>query len=68
MKDDTKMIATTKIMDPKQFESMTTSRYEQIIALIEQEAQDAVDDGICDDPKEAMLVILDGIAHDLNLN
>ena len=55
-------------MDPKQFESMTTSRYEQIIALIEQEAQDAVDDGICDDPKEAMLVLLDGIAHDLNLN
>jgi hypothetical protein len=54
-------------MDPKQFESMTSSRYEQILALIEQEAQDAVDGGICDDPKEAMLVLLDGIAHDLNL-
>lgn len=63
-------------MDPKQFESMTSkqfaqsmtsSRYEQILALIKQEAQDSVEDGICDDPKEAMLVILDGIAYDLNL-
>jgi hypothetical protein len=55
-------------MDSKQFESMTSSRYEQILALIEQEAQDAVEGGICDDSKEAMLVLLDGIAHDLNLN
>jgi hypothetical protein len=54
-------------MDPKQFESMTTSRYEQILALIEQEAQEAVEDG-CDNRTGAILAILDGIAQDLNLN
>lgn len=50
----------------EQFQSMTTSRYEQIIALIEQEAQEAVEDG-CGDRGEIILAILDGIAQDLNL-
>lgn len=45
----------------------TSTRYEQILALIEQEAQDAVEDG-CGDRKDAILAILDGIAQDLNLN
>jgi hypothetical protein len=53
-------------MNKQEFESMTTSRYEQIIALIEQEAQEAVEDG-CGDRKDAILAILDGIAQDLNL-
>lgn len=45
---------------------MTQTRYEQILALIEQEAQDAVEEG-CGDRKEIILVILDGIAEDLNV-
>lgn len=53
-------------MNQKQFDSMTSSRYEQIIALIEQEAQEAVEDG-CGDRADAILAILDGIAQDLNL-
>lgn len=54
-------------MNQKQFDSMTSSRYEQIIALIEQEAQEAVEDG-CGDRGDCILAILDGIAQDLNLN
>jgi hypothetical protein len=50
----------------EQFDSMNSSRYEHIIALIEQEAQEAVEDG-CGDRADAILAILDGIAQDLNL-
>jgi len=53
-------------MNKQEFQSMTSTRYEQIIALIEQEAQDAVEDG-CGDRKDTILAILDGIAQDLNL-
>ena len=44
----------------------TSTRYEQILALIEQEAQDAIEDGGVN-RKEIILVILDGIAEDLNV-
>lgn len=38
--------------------------YEQIIALIKQEAQDAVDGGLCTDREEAILAIIENLAQD----
>lgn len=57
----------TCLMNKQQFDSMISARYEQIIALIELEAQEAIKDG-CGDRYTVMQGIIKGLEIDLGIH